>query len=265
MVRALGFLLALAFVVSGGLLIRATLAATFQMPTENPPGGNIPTTIWNTKDLGVVQSNASLAVDGQVHADLGGSFGGQGVDFGAAAGGENVLYGVGSYALMHPQDYLMLLQTETGGTYTDRFVVSRDGDVSSTGCFGPTFTGLTPTAYKAGVAPANDYYAVDALCDAAYSGSHVCTSEEILRSISCSESGDPIRSVTGEIAWINGGPPGHTSNANDCVGWTNNGASCGGDPALCAYGRYWSFDTATGGFGTMTSCNAPGIKFACCR
>src|SRR5690606_27167564 len=58
--RGLGFLLALAFVMSGGMLIKGAIAATFQGPTEAPPGGNIPATIWNTEGLGTVQSGASI-------------------------------------------------------------------------------------------------------------------------------------------------------------------------------------------------------------
>lgn len=331
--RGAAVLLLVVAMMGFGAIIRSAFAATFQDPSEIPPGGNIPVTIWNRQSTATRQANASIDIDGTVVAggtmalgdttlDLGVADAGQNLIYGfvpygtmnaadylmllqtenagvyatrfrvdrvgslymsgslTAAGslypsgsvnggnanynlgstttGQNVLYGIARYDYMHPTgDHLLKLQTYLSGVYTDRFTVNREGDVTSSGCFGPTLAGLTPITYRAGTTPVLSYYGADNTCNAAYAGSHVCTAEEILRSISCSQAGDPVRSLGGEIAWINGGPPGFTSNANDCIGWTSNASS--------AYGRYWSFNDTTGGYGTMTSCNAPGLKFACCQ
>jgi hypothetical protein len=59
----------------------------------------------------------------------------------------------------------------------------------------------------------------------------------------------------GTDMWINGGPPGYTAPANDCVGWTSADSS--------KFGRKWRKD-AVGGAGTLTFCNQS-IQFACCR
>jgi hypothetical protein len=255
--QGLMFLFTVAALMSGGMVFRSAFAATYQGPTMAPPGGNVPTTIWNTYGLASTQTNANITIDGVVSADRGAILGKQNIDLGASAGGQNVLYGVGTYSLMHAQDYLMLLQTEASGAYTTKFTVSKDGNVKAAGCFGPTLAGLTSSSYAAGTSPILSYYAANNTCNSSFAGSHVCTAEEMLQSISCSVAGDPIRTLGGQIAWINGGPPGYTSNSNDCVGWTSNSSS--------SYGRYWSFDNTTGGYGTTTSCNAPGLKFACCR
>ena len=288
--------------MSGGVLIRSAMAATFQGPSAAPPGGNIPVTIWNKEASGSKQTNASIDIDGYLNIDETMTVGAAGLDLGSGAGGENLIYGVATWSLMHSTaDYLLLLQTENagvytnrfrvrrdgtiittgsltasgslnpsgsvnagnlnynlgvgttgqnviygiarydqmhptgdfllklqtqvGGVYTDRLTVNREGDVSAPGCFGPVLIGLTPALYQAGIAPVLSYYGADNTCDGAFSGSHVCTAEEILRSISCSEVGDPVRTLGGEIAWINAGPPGFTSNANDCIGWTTNASS----------------------------------------
>lgn len=157
-----------------------------------------------------------------------------------------------------------------GGADPDVVTISKSGDVSAAGaitaegCFGASFVGVTTSGgtgapLGTGVYKVGDilsYYGINNKCGSDYPDSHACTVNEMLESIRCSEGGSPIRTNGGEIAWINGGPPGFTANSNDCIGWTDSTAS--------AYGRYWSFDNVTGGFGTMTTCNAPGLKVACC-
>lgn len=162
---------------------------------------------------------------------------------------------------------LMLLQTESA----DRFRVDKNGNVTAAGkvkansCIGKTFVGLTVTTWPGNV---GSYYAADNKCaldfpavagPPALPAAHVCRVEEILESISCSVPGDPIRGqgIDVNFAWLNGGPPGFTANANDCIGWTSNASS--------AYGRVWVFNDTTGGRGTQTTCNTAGLKFACCR
>ncbi|MFH1046871.1 MAG: hypothetical protein V1738_01085 [Patescibacteria group bacterium] len=172
-------------------------------------------------------------------------------------------------------DYLLWLRSyDYTGTpdlgYTERFTIDVTGDVwakgrvKSEGCFGPTFVGLTVTGGQNSLGsyrPSDvaGYYGANNRCAADYTGAHVCTANELLESIRCSAATHPIRLVpSGTRAWVNAGPPGHTSNYSDCEGWISSAAT--------SYARYWIFDTVTGGRGTGVSCNTiNGIQFACCK
>jgi hypothetical protein len=332
------FAFAFGSIALGGLLITAVDAATFTPPSASPPGGNIPVTIWNRAATGAKQTSAAIEIDGAVTADGGIVTGTEALDLGNGAGGQNVIFGVADFAGMHAADYLLRLQTENAGVYTDRFrvdkngavitpsnitasgsltangtasigfsglnlnvantgqnviygvsryefthptgdyllklqtytggvftdraTINRDGDlavtgaVNGSGCFGRQMVGVTVSTYPGNT---GSYYAAYNRCNTDFPGSHVCTVEEILESIQCSAGNPsaPIRNNEGQVAWINGGPPGFTANANDCIGWTSNASN--------AYGRVWVFNNTTGGNGTQTSCNTPGLKFACCR
>lgn len=353
--RAAAFVVLVAGLFISGYSMKA-IAATFQGPTELPPAGNIPVTIWNRQSSGIKQDTAEIDIDGQMQlGDTDLVLGGDGTE-------RNLIYGVayyydydapaGSEYKMDSDDYLLKLQTyyhrtnfgppvtdtsfystrfsvnrgggvysasnmqantgfvsgsvsrkldetntgqylyygaarydesDPGGLYyshpkedyliwfqtrdldapgdptVDRFKVNVSGDVYATGCFGPIFVGLTAGNYAPG--DVSGYYGAHNRCRAdypGYAGVHVCTSQEILESIKCSVDGDPIRLVTdGTAAWVNGGPPGFTANTNDCQGWTSSASN--------TYGRYWIFNLASGGRGTTTSCNSPGIPFTCCR
>lgn len=345
-VRAGAFLTLLIGLLMGGYAFKA-IAATFEGPTELPPGGNIPVTIWNRQSSGIKQDNAAIDVDGELSVgagdlDLAGGGLAKNIIYGAshfydyvtglyymdaddnllklesyytnhptlgnyystrfyinrsgsawAAGsvtgatgvyssspsrqlvstdtGQYVYYGAARYDVSNPAalyshpkgDYLLWLQTRdyvaAGQPYADRFSVNVSGDVYASGCFGPVFIGRTAASYAPG--DVSGYYGANNKCKTdypSYPGVHVCTSEEMLESIKCSVTGDPIRAVAdGVAAWVNGGPPGFTANANDCQGWTSSASN--------AYGRYWIFNLASGGRGTTTSCNSPGIPFACCK
>ncbi len=124
------------------------------------------------------------------------------------------------------------------------------GGIRTNGCMGSTFAGYTGVV--ASMALANGYKSADTLCNTAVAGSHVCRVEEVMESLKCSA---PLTAGQG---WVNGGPPGYTANANDCGGWTSNSATY--------YGRVWVFDGGTtGGSGTMTTCSASTLPFACCK
>jgi hypothetical protein len=97
------------------------------------------------------------------------------------------------------------------------------------------------------------YLIANDLCNAKVTGSHICSSAEIMNSIA-SNTGT-ITTYTGE-AWIQDGPPGYTASANDCQGWSQKGGT--------HLGRYWSFNPATGGKGFLTTCNVT-LPFACCK
>jgi len=192
-------------------------------------------------------------------------------DLGNVSGGNYLIRAQAQYEKMNDEDYLLQVRTYSSGlaAFKPGLTVNRDGDlntegaVHADGCIGKLFVGFTYSGGPSGngvfQADVGSYFAANAKCDTDYPGAHVCRSEEILESIACSESTDPIRnpSVSGTFAWIQGGPPGYSAMANDCVGWTVSHDT--------AYGRAWNFNTVTGGYGTQTTCNTPGLQFACCR
>lgn len=162
---------------------------------------------------------------------------------------------------MNASDENLQMRATVSGIGTDVVTVTQTGDVTAKGsitaegCFGASYVGVTPTTFP--VSGLNSYFGINNKCELAYSGSHACSVNEMLESLRCSVPTSPIRTTTaGEIAWINGGPPGFTADSNDCIGWSSSASS--------SYGRYWAFDNTTGGFGTMTSCNVLGLKVACC-
>jgi len=126
------------------------------------------------------------------------------------------------------------------------------GDINSKRCFGPVYAGQTVATYNGA---RGGYASANALCTASVSGSHVCTTGEILETIKCNQASLP----TTDQAWITNGPPGYTARANDCTGWTSTSPS----GATTVYGAIWAFD-ASGGVGWVTTCNQT-LKFACCR
>ena len=124
------------------------------------------------------------------------------------------------------------------------------GTVRTDGCFGPTYAGFS--AVVPNVALANGYKSANALCNTAISGSHVCTVDEVLKSIKCG-----VTLPASGSGWINGGPPGYTAWSNDCNGWRSNSGAY--------YGRVWDFNNTSGGSGSMTTCNTPVLPIACCK
>jgi hypothetical protein len=275
------------------LSVQQVWAATYAGPTQTAPGGNIPTIIWNRLSSTVMQGTAAIAIDGggaTMGSFVGLSVGTSATDLGSGAAGQNLYYGIADYAKMNAGDKLLLLQVNSAGTTYDRLSVDRDGSaalagtltasnvetagrVHGTGCVGHTFVGLTKTGgagsdglftptYIVDNFAGGGYGVVNARCHVDYVGSHVCRSEELLESFSCSKAGDPILDgavvTNGTPAFVNGGPPGYKALANDCDGWTAKIAT--------AYGRIWFFNSTTGGKGSQSQCNvATGIRFACCK
>ena len=92
------------------------------------------------------------------------------------------------------------------------------------------------------------YTGVNAKCG---SGQHVCTTDEIIKSLRCHVSLPSSGSM-----WVIEGPPGYTAAANDCMGWQSNFAS--------HLGAYWDFEQGSGGVGWMTVCSNE-LPFACCQ
>lgn len=120
-------------------------------------------------------------------------------------------------------------------------------------CTGGKFHHVAGTSYNgSGI---GGYTAAAAKCQlgAGNAGTHMCTSEEILRTIVCTPA-----SITGltSSGWINNGPPGFTSPAsNDCAGWTSSASN--------VFGDFWQF-SSTGGKGFATGCNIS-QPIICCK
>lgn len=105
------------------------------------------------------------------------------------------------------------------------------------------YTGNITSGAKRGYDAAND------LCNIAIGASHMCTSEEILNTIRTNIT------YTG-TGWIANGPPGYTSNSNDCKGFTSQAANY--------LGAFWNWDdTIGGGAGYLTACNGQKHIYCC--
>ncbi|KKW38109.1 MAG: hypothetical protein UY87_C0083G0003 [Candidatus Peribacteria bacterium GW2011_GWC2_54_8] len=98
------------------------------------------------------------------------------------------------------------------------------------------------------------YQAANAICDAEFSGSHFCQTDEIIGTISSEDISTLFSGIPD--AWIAEGPPGYTADSNDCRGWTSSGAT--------HLGPWWEFSTAGGGIGHLTNCSTT-KPLACCR
>lgn len=253
------FALLTAFGIVGGYSLNDVSAANWAGPTNTPPQGNIPIPVWNRYDFSQKQLNSAVDVDGYISA------GSLTLDLGFGTGGQNIYYGFAPYDKMDPADYLLLLETEKNSIWTPRFRVTRDGDmaaagnINAAGCFGPVFVGTTtPTKYKGDLSPSADrgYYLANNKCHAVFTGSHICSTAEMMNSIKCSASALSSAGYNGTDAWIQDGPPGYTAPANDCQGWQSQ--------ASTDLGRIWRFDSTKAGKGFLTTCNQD-IVFACCR
>jgi len=128
------------------------------------------------------------------------------------------------------------------------------------------FVGESSEAYSAAT---NNYSLVNNLCSGTITQpdgqtvtkSHVCNQDEMMNSYNHGKAGvAPIYTYTGSaMLYINNGPPGYTSNSNDCVGWTR--TTQGTDLQNPNYGVVWNFQADAGG---LIPCRT-GKKFACCK
>ncbi len=116
------------------------------------------------------------------------------------------------------------------------------------------YVGATTGTYDGNITSNGEvsYKAVNDVCNTDFTGSHICSTDEILGTIATIDTS----SFTGNM-WIAEGPPGYTASANDCDAWTTDGAS---DLA-----PFWNWDAnAGGGKGFLTPCTST-LKIACCR
>lgn len=120
-----------------------------------------------------------------------------------------------------------------------------------------TFVGTTPvTTYNGQFTSGlkTGYDAANTICAAAYTGSHMCRTDEILDTIATKDISTLFSGVAD--AWIAEGPPGFTADSNDCRGWTSSN--------LAHLGPWWDFDTSGGGIGYLTNCSTT-KPIACCK
>lgn len=114
------------------------------------------------------------------------------------------------------------------------------------------YQGKTAT-YQGG--DAGSYAAANALCDAAYTDSHVCTPMEIINTYNHNPG-----AITGETdsLWLNSGAPAYFSSiTNDCQGWTQSGTLYGNP----VFGSVWDANSQQG---VITTCNNA-RAYACCK
>lgn len=98
------------------------------------------------------------------------------------------------------------------------------------------------------------YDTANDLCESAFSGSHICSTAEMVNSYNHMNVQSPINGETG-IVWINSAAPGNISPAiNDCKGWANNGLTP-------YYGTVWNFGIKVA---AIQPC-AVQLQFACCK
>jgi hypothetical protein len=125
-------------------------------------------------------------------------------------------------------------------------------DVNSFGkLVGLTSSAITPDLNYGGFA---GYKAANYLCDDNFSGSYLCTIEEIILTVRTED----LTSYEGETAWAAEGAPGYTSNSNDCAGYTTKDTS--------PLGSFYNFTSMAfnGGKGSLTACSGS-KKLACCK
>jgi len=278
------FLFAFVAVAASALVIRTVDAATFQEPTQAAPLGNIPITIWNRNAATGTQTNAAIAIDGNgataspspqyglsVSSDtlvlpsnanlFYGNISGGNADGSSSlalfrSGGTSVfrVNTLGDLKLIKGVPYTWPAAQGAAGT---TLVNDGAGNLSwatsaggGTACtIGGMFDHLTATTAMGG--QYGNYDAVNVVCA---SGTHICSAEEILRTINCAKATLPSGGVQ---AWIAAGPPGFTFPAvNDCAGWSSSLST--------SFGALWQFEGTTGGKGYATACNSP-LKTACCK
>jgi hypothetical protein len=133
--------------------------------------------------------------------------------------------------------------------------VNITGNLTVGGCAFATYVGLTTSTYNGALSSGSDtgYVAAKTICNAAFGGSHLCTTDEVLESIRC---GLISTFTDGGQGWVAEGPPGYTANANDCIGWTSSASD--------SLGAFWIYNTTRGGDGWLINC-ASSKKLSCCK
>lgn len=147
--------------------------------------------------------------------------------------------------------------TDTNGGTTTNVTNNYTTYNTSGGSGSATFVGTTPvTSYNGQFTSGlkTGYDAANTICDAAYTGSHMCRTDEILDTIATKDISTLFSGIAD--AWIAEGPPGYTADSNDCRGWTSSN--------LAHLGPWWDFATSGGGVGYLTNCSTT-KPIACCK
>ncbi len=139
-------------------------------------------------------------------------------------------------------------------------------DSSGTNCFDPSL-GWVTTVLDVTTTPATTtgsftfttgtlrgYQAGNAICNHYYPGYHFCFSGEIISYIRTASNINKFAGLP--QAWISEGPPGFTSDSNDCGGYTT--------ADLEPLGAFWEFDSDGGGRGWLSTCGSA-KNIACCK
>ena len=152
----------------------------------------------------------------------------------------------------------LAIDTTNGNIYIKQIITGPTGWLelgaggSSSGVSSVSLTTATPTgSFSSGGFVG--YEAGNDICNAEFAGSHFCRTDEIIEYIAGNSAAGFTDSTT---AWVAEGPPGYTSNSNDCAGWT--------DSDNTKLGAFWAFDTTGGGMGWLTNC-AVTKPVACCQ
>ena len=123
-----------------------------------------------------------------------------------------------------------------------------------------TFYDKTTATYTGNLTSGSDtgYIAGNVICNAEFSGSHLCSQAEILITIETED----LSELSGweGVAWMNTGAAKYSPAdlpVNDCNGFTHGTA----DTYL---GNFWMFDTSDGGVGGCGHC-ANTYPLACCK
>jgi len=138
-------------------------------------------------------------------------------------------------------------------------------DSTGTNCFDPSL-GWVTTVLDVTTTPATTtgsfttgtlrgYQAGNAICNHYYPGYHFCFSGEIISYIRTAPNINKFADLPSQ-AWIAEGPPGFTSDSNDCGGYTT--------ADLEPLGAFWEFDSDGGGRGWLSTCGSA-KNIACCK
>jgi hypothetical protein len=143
---------------------------------------------------------------------------------------------------------------QSDGNGRGRWVATSSLGLNSTSTVNARFIGTTTITFNGEFATSSlhGYQAANAICAAEYPNSFFCRTYDIIVTIQKESS----LSDWDGTAWIAEGPPGYTSNSNDCNGWTSSSS--------VMMGAFWEFDSDGGGMGWLTNC-AQTKPLACCR
>lgn len=145
-------------------------------------------------------------------------------------------------------------------TVTQDSDVCIDGGTCLSSRIASFFYGKTAALYAGSLSAGSltGYEAGDAICNASFSGTHLCSMSEISYTIA-TQNLSLISGWTGE-AWIATGPAKYSPASlpvNDCNGFTHGAAGS-------YLGNWWSFNQLTGGVGKAGQCGNT-LSLGCCK